>query len=89
MKEQFVKLVTWIGEDDILPEGSYESWIARVYGNELTIETINRVKDAILDYKAETEGEWNDDGCLDAAQGQLEKEGYKVEWIQAEEEIVF
>jgi hypothetical protein len=58
-----------------------------VYGKELTIKTVDRVKNAVLDYKAETEGNWDDDGCLDAAQGQLEKEGYKVEWIQADAEI--
>jgi hypothetical protein len=82
MKEQFI----WFTKD---LDGWNDGYtvVARVYGKELTDGTIDQVKDAIWDYMNETEGEWNDNGRLDVAQKQLEKEGYKVDWIKADAEI--
>lgn len=86
MEEQFIRFTTkggWSDENDI-------TVVARVYGDKLTVNTIYRVKNAIVDYKwLETKGDWDRDGCLDAAKKQLEKEGYKVEWIKADVEIDF
>lgn len=85
MKEQFI----WFTTKDLdgWNDGNDITVVARIYGKELTDGIIDRIKDAIWDYMNETEGEWHDDGCLDAAQEQLEKEGYNVEWIKADAEI--
>lgn len=61
----------------------------QVYGSEITIGTVNRIKDAICNYKNENEGEWDTDGCLDAATEQLKVEGYEVFWVNETAEICF
>lgn len=63
--------------------------LARVYRNDITVGTIDRVKTAICNYKNENEGEWDTDGCLDAAKEQLETEGYEVHFINPSIEICF
>ncbi|MFN2938518.1 hypothetical protein ACKX2D_05645 [Lachnospiraceae bacterium YH-ros2226] len=85
MKEQFI----WFTAKDVDGwDGNDITVVARVYGKELTDGTIDRIKDAIWDYMNNTnESDWDMDGYLDAAQGQLEKEGYKVDWIKADAEI--
>ena len=63
--------------------------LARIYGPDITVGTIDRVKKAIQIYKDENEGEWDTDGCLDAAQEQLEAEGYGVNFINPDIELEF
>ena len=85
MREHFIKFI----DEDIDGCGTDVTVLARVYGNDITVGTIDRVKDAISNYKNENEGEWDTDGCLETAQEQLETEGYKVHWINTEAEICF
>lgn len=85
MKEHFIKFI----DEDVDGCGTDVTVIARVYGNDITFGTIDRIKDAICNYKNENEGEWDTDGCLAAAQEQLEMEGYEVDWIICEAEICF
>lgn len=62
---------------------------ARVYGNEIKIETIDRIRTAITNYKKENEGEWDTEGCFEVIQEQLKDEGYEF-WLLSEElEISF
>lgn len=75
---------------DILDDWNGDCEFVPVYGNDITVGTIDRIKDAICNYKNENEGEWDTDGCLAAAQEQLEMEGYEVYWINTcEAEICF
>ncbi|MFR9072304.1 MAG: hypothetical protein ACLVJU_03730 [Blautia sp.] len=86
MREHFIKFI----DEDVDGCGTDVTIIARVYGNDITVGTIDRIKDAICNYKNENEGEWDTDGCLAAAQEQLEMEGYEVYWINTcEAEICF
>lgn len=55
----------------------------------LTTGTVDRIQEAISNYKQENEGEWDSDGCFDAAAEQLEKEGYKVKYVLPIETICF
>mgnify|MGYP004595070701 CR=1 FL=1 len=59
--------------------------IARVYGNDITLGVIDRVRAAVQNYK--NEGKWDTNGCFDSVQEQLEAEGYEVRWINEEMEI--
>lgn len=63
--------------------------LARVYGKDITVETVDRIKDAIRNYKNENEDDWDTDGCLDVVQEQLESEGYEVYFINPAIEICF
>ena len=85
MKEQFVRFV----DKDVDGCGTDVTAIAKVYGNDITAGTIDRVKDAICNYKSANEYEYDTDGCLEAAQNQFETEGYKVDWINEDVEIQF
>ena len=55
----------------------------------LTNGIIARIKQAITDYKASVNYEYDTDGCLEAAQEQLKKEGLTVSWIQPSSAIDF
>lgn len=85
MNEQIIKF-TDVNVDGC---GTDAGCLAKVYGNDITVETVDRIKDAINNYKNENEGEWDTDGCLDAAQEQLKVEGYEVHWINPSHEICF
>ena len=85
MRENIIKLI----DEDVDGSGTDMTVLARGDGNDITVGTIDRVKDAISNYKNENEGEWDTDGCLETAQEQLETEGYKVHWINTEAEICF
>lgn len=74
---------------DVDGNGTNIDILMRVYGNDITVGTIDRVKDAISNYKNENEGEWDTDGCIDAATEQLEAEGYEVHFINPAIEICF
>ena len=63
--------------------------IMEINSDGLTNGTVGRIKDAISNYKRENEGEWDSDGCFDAAAEQLEKEGYKVKYIFPSTTICF
>ena len=84
MREQFIKFI----DEDVDGCGTNITTIAKVYGNDITVGTIDRIKDAINNYKREDD-EWDTDGCLEAAQDQFEAEGYEVSWINEEIEICF
>ena len=77
MREHFIKFI----DKDVDGSRTNITIIARVCGKNITVGIINKIKDAICSYKNENEGDWNTDGCIDAAQEQLEKEGYKVYWV--------
>lgn len=85
MREQFIKFV----DENVDGCGTDVTAIAKVYGNDITVGTIDRIKDVICNYKSENEGEWDTNGCLEAAQDQFEAEGYEVSWINEEMEICF
>lgn len=85
MNEQIIKFI----DEDVDGCGTNVEVLARIYGNDITVGTIDRVKDAICNYKNENEDEWDTDGCLDAAQEQLEAEGYEVYFIIPTIEICF
>ena len=85
MREQFIKFV----DENVDGCGTDVTAIAKVYGNDITVGTIDRIKDAICNYKSEYEGEWDTDGCLDAATEQLKVEGYEVFWVNETAEICF
>ena len=83
MKEQIIEFIgTDMGEVD-------PAVLVKICGNEITVGTIDRVKDAICNYKNENESDWDTDGCLNAAREQLEYEGYKVEFISPSARIIF
>ena len=63
--------------------------LARVYGKDISVETIDKIYEAINRYKDENEDEWDTEGCLEAAQKQLESEGYEVHFINPTVEIEF
>lgn len=85
MNEQIVKLIDknadGCGTDAIV--------LARIYGNDITVEIVDGIKEAINDYKNENEGEWDTNGCLEAVQEYLESEGYQVHFINPALEISF
>lgn len=85
MNEQIIKFII----KDADGCGTNVITLARIYGNDITVETIDRVQDAICNYKNENEGEWDTDGCFDVAQEQLEAEGYEVHLISPSVEICF
>ncbi len=85
MNEQIIKF-TDVNVDGC---GTDVSCLAKIYGNNITVGTVERIKDAINSYKNENEGEWDTEGCLDAAQEQLKAEGYEVQWINPSIEICF
>lgn len=85
MNEQIIKFI----DEDVDGCGTDITVLAKIYGNDITVETIDNVKDAICNYKNENEGEWDTDGCLNVAQEQLEAEGYEVHWINPSVEICF
>lgn len=64
--------------------GTNITTLARIQGPEtITIgsKILDRVENAIANYKNENEGEWDTDGCLEAAEKQLKSEGYTVEFL--------
>lgn len=85
MREQYIKFA----DEDVDGCGTDIISIAKVYGNEITIGTIDRIKDAICNYKNENEGKWDTDGCLNAATERLKAEGYEVYWVNETTEICF
>lgn len=85
MNEQIVKFI----DENVDGCGTDITVLAKVYGNDITAGTIDRVKNAICDYKNENEDAWDTDGCLNAAQEQLEAEGYEVHWMNPSLEICF
>lgn len=83
MTEQFIRFT----EKDADGCGTDITTIAKVSGkDDIKVETIDRVKAAINNYKREAD-EWDTDGCLEAAQTQFEAEGYKVDWVNNSENI--
>ena len=85
MKEQYIKFV----DKNVDGCGTDITIYCKVYGNEITVGTVDRIKDAIYNYKNENEGEWDTDGCLDVATEQLKTEGYEVCWVNENAEICF
>lgn len=85
MNEHIIKFI----DEDVDGCGTDVTVLARVYGNDITVGTIDRIKEAISNYKKENEGEWDTDSCLDVATEQLEAEGYEVHWINPSIEICF
>lgn len=85
MREQYIEFV----DEDVDGCGTDVVSMAKVYGNEITVGTVDRIKDAISNYKSENEGEWDTDGCLDVATEQLKAEGYEVYWVNENAEICF
>lgn len=85
MKEQYIKFV----DKDVDGCGTDITIYCKVYGSEITVGTVDRIKNAICNYKNENEGEWDTDGCLDVATEQLKAEGYEIYWIDEETEICF
>ena len=85
MNEQIIEFI----DENVDGCGTDVIVLAKIYGNDITVETIDSVKDAICNYKNENEGEWDTDGCLNVAQEQLEAEGYEVHWINPSVEICF
>lgn len=77
MREQYIRF-TDVNIDGC---GTNIANIAKVYGPEITNGVIDRVDKAIQCYKASNEGEWDTEGCLEAANIQMEAEGYKIEWV--------
>lgn len=69
--------------------GSDISILAKISGKKVTNETIDKIKNAVCDYKKKNEGEWDTDGCLDAAKEQLEAEGYYVAFFHPSFELCF
>ena len=55
--------------------------ILKVNTASLTNDLIKRVTVAIEKYQEENPGEWDSDGCFNAAAEQLKTEGYEVEWV--------
>ena len=84
-KVQYIKFI----DHDMDGCGTNLTIMAKVTGELITNGTVERVKNAIGDYQTENEGEWDTDGCLDAAKEQLEAEGYKVEFIAESACITF
>ena len=76
MKQQFIRFI----DKNIDGCGTDVTVLASVRGDDITLETINRIKDSICNYKNENK-ECDTDDCLAVAQHQLEAEGYKIQWI--------
>lgn len=86
MKEQYIGFV----DEDVDGYGTDIKTIAKIYGNnKITVGSVDRIKDAIRNYKNENKEEWDTDGWLDAATEQLKAEGYEVYWINETAEIRF
>lgn len=65
-------------------DGTDITTLARIQGPEnVTIDSpiLDRVENAIENYKNDNEGEWDTTGCLEAAKEQLKSEGYTVEFL--------
>ena len=80
MKEQFITFI----DKDMSGCGTDINITAKVYGYTITAGIVSRVKNAINNYKNENESEWDSNGCLNAAQKQLEADGYEVSCINEE-----
>lgn len=85
MNEQIIKFI----DEDVDGCGTNVEVLLRVCGKDITVGTIDRIKDAISNYKIENLGEWDTDGCIDVAKEQLESEGYEVHFITPAYEICF
>lgn len=85
MVETIIKFI----DEDVDGCGTDVVNFARVYGDDISAGTINRIKKAISNYKIENRGEWDTDGCLEAVTEQLEAEGFVVHWINPNIEICF
>lgn len=85
MVETIIKFI----DEDVDGCGTDVVNFARAYGGDVSVGTIDRIKEAIENYKRENEGEWDTDGCLEAATEQLEAEGFVVIWINPDLEIYF
>lgn len=85
MTEQIIKFTNV----DVDGCGTDVPSLARIYGNAITTEITDRVKNAICGYIMENERIWDTNGCLAVAQKQLEAEGYEVHWIYPCTEICF
>lgn len=59
MREQFISF------NDCDVDGY--SVLARIYGEDITVGTINRIKDAVCNYKNKNEDEWDIDRCFEVA----------------------
>lgn len=85
MNEQIIRFI----DEDIDGDGTDIVVFAEVVGDILTNGTAERIHASIDRYKAANRGEWDTDGCLDAAREQLESEGYKVRFFYPSVEICF
>lgn len=78
MNETFIKF-TDVNVDGC---GTDVTNIAKITGDRLlTEEDTKKVAYAINTYKNTYAGEWDTDGCLDAAKEELERQGFKVEFV--------
>lgn len=73
-------LINFVNIDSDDERGFDISVLARVKGPQINFMTLNRVEEAISHYKSEYK-EWDADGCLKAAENQLKSEGYMVEFL--------
>jgi hypothetical protein len=85
MNETIIKFT----DVDVDGNGTDVSTLAKISGKEVTKETITKIENAISDYKRLYEGEWDTDGCLNAADYVLRDNGYNVVWITPSTEICF
>lgn len=77
MKAQIIKL-TYYNADGCNMDATV---FAKIYGSGITYSEINQIIEAVDTYRGENQDDWDLEGCVDATQKYLEKEGYKVEWI--------
>lgn len=80
---QFIKIT----DSDVDGCGTNLETSIQIEGESITNGVIARIKDAISDYKNECDGDWDTDGCVEAAWAQLEKEGYQCTFVDYAAEI--
>lgn len=81
MKVSYINLT----EVDVDGCGTNITSVIKTNAAGITNGMVERIRNAISDYKADNEGEWDTDGCIDAALEQLKKEGYIAEIITTTE----
>ena len=83
--------MTYIKLEDVDVDGcgTDVSTIIEVDSDDITNDTIKMATKAIEAYKRENEGEWDSDGCFNAAADKLRSEGFKVRFIVPSATICF
>lgn len=74
---------------DVDGNGTEVSTIIGVNSDNIIMENIDRVKADIVEYKKENPGEWDSDGCFDAAKESFEKQGFEVGFFNPSMTICF